>query len=105
MENGRVVLTTFPSVEVGQKIAHTLVEERLCACLNLLPQVTSVYRWQGKIEQESEVLGICKTTADKLQACITRLVELHPYEVPEAIALPIDAGHPAYLKWLAQETS
>jgi len=95
-----VVLCTFPDLDQARQIGAALVERQVAACVNLLPGVESIYRWEGKIERASEVLGVIKTTryAD-LEAAIR---ELHPYEVPEIIALPVVAGLPAYLKWLSE---
>jgi periplasmic divalent cation tolerance protein len=98
-----VVFSTFPSAEVAAEIARTLVDERLCACVNLVPAVRSIYRWQGKVCDEPEVLAIVKTTDERLAALQGRLVELHPYDVPEALAVPIAGGHAPYLAWVTGE--
>jgi periplasmic divalent cation tolerance protein len=98
-----VVLSTFPDPEKAAQIARVLVEERLAACVNLVPAVRSIYRWQGAIQDDAESLAIIKTTADRQAALAARLVELHPYEVPEIIAVPVAAGHAPYLAWLAGE--
>jgi periplasmic divalent cation tolerance protein len=100
----RVVLVTAPSAEVGEKIARTVVEERLVACVNVLAGVTSIYRWQGRVEQASEVLLVMKTVQDRLATLTSRVKELHPYSVPEVLALPVDAALPAYAEWIAEET-
>ena len=100
-----VIFSTVPSQEVGGNIARELVRERLAACVNLVPGLTSIYEWKGKLEEESEVLLIVKTTHGKAEPAIKRIIELHPYEVPEAIVLPILDGHPAYLDWIQSETS
>lgn len=100
----RLVYCSCPDAATGQRIADTLVGERLAACVNLLPGVTSVYRWQGKVEQASEVLLLVKTTADRLGALSARICELHPYELPEVIAVEVRAGLPAYLDWVAAQT-
>ena len=98
MENARVVLCTFPDLEQARQIGAALVERQVAACVNLLPGVESIYRWEGKLERAGEVLGIIKTTryAD-LEAAIR---ELHPYEVPEILALPVAEGSNDYLAWL-----
>lgn len=96
-----VVLATFPDAEVAARIARALVEEELAACVSLVPGVRSIYRWQGAIEESAELLGVIKTTAEGTARLIARLVELHPYDVPEAIALDIAEGHAPYLAWLA----
>ena len=97
------VLTTTPSSEVADRIGTALVEEGLAACANVLPGVSSVFRWKGEVSHESEVLVILKTTAAALGALQRRLVELHPYEVPELIALDVVAGHGPYLDWVRAE--
>jgi periplasmic divalent cation tolerance protein len=96
-----VVLCTFPDVEQARVIAAELVERRLAACVNLLPGVESIYRWEGKVERAGEVLAVIKTTRyAELEAA---LKELHPYEVPEILALPVAAGLAGYLEWLGAE--
>lgn len=97
------VLTTVPSAEVAERIGGTLVEERLAACANVVPGVTSIFRWNEAISRESEVLMILKTTTTALDALRRRIVELHPYEVPEVIALEVWDGHAAYLDWVRAE--
>jgi periplasmic divalent cation tolerance protein len=95
-----VVLCTFPDVERAREIAAVLVERRLAACVNLLPGVESIYLWEGKVERAGEVLAVIKTTRyPELEAA---LKELHPYEVPEILALPVTAGLAGYLKWLGE---
>lgn len=96
-----VVFSTFPNVELAASIARTLVDEQLCACVNLVPAVRSIYRWQHATCDEAEVLGVIKTTDDRLAALEARLVALHPYDVPELIALPVVGGHAPYLAWVA----
>ena len=96
---------TCPDADSAEAIAHALVEERLAACVSRLPGVRSTYRWQGSVEQADEVLLLIKTTADRLDALTARLRALHPYELPELIAVEVRAGLPAYLDWVAAETS
>ena len=96
-----VVFSTFPSEDKAADIARTLVSEGLAACANLVPPVRSIYRWQGEICDERETLAILKTTRERFDALRDRLVTLHPYEVPEVIALPVEAGHAPYLDWVA----
>lgn len=101
-EEALIVFSTFPDAGTARSIGRALVEEKLAACVNVLPQIESIYRWKGKIESASEVLVLIKTstwTYDRLEA---RLRELHPYEVPEVIALRIQTGSSAYLNWLEQ---
>ncbi len=97
------VLTTAPDLEVAERLGRTLVEERLAACANVLGGVTSIYRWKGEVEREAEVLVILKTTAERVEALQERVGELHPYDVPEVIALSIKAGHEPYLDWVRTE--
>ena len=95
-----LALTTLPSTGAAEALARTLVEEQLAACVNLVPGVRSIYRWQGAVVDGAEVLCLIKTTRARVDALTERLVELHPYEVPELITLPIDGGHAPYLAWL-----
>jgi periplasmic divalent cation tolerance protein len=96
-----VVLTTLPSSEKAAEIAKILVEERLAACVNIIPAVRSIYRWKDAIQDESEILAIIKTTAERTEALHGRLLRLHPYQTPEVIALPVSGGHAPYLAWVA----
>jgi periplasmic divalent cation tolerance protein len=98
-----VVFSTFPSADKAAEVARTLVEERLAACANLVPAVRSIYRWEGKLCDDSEVLAVVKTTSERAEALMARLAELHPYEVPEMLALPVTAGSAPYLAWVARE--
>ena len=95
-----VALSTAPSMEQAAELARTLVGERLVACVNLVPGVRSIYTWKGELCDDAEVLCVIKTRRDKLEALRARLVSLHPYEVPELIALRIEAGYAPYLAWL-----
>ena len=99
-----LVLTTAPNSEVAAELAATLVEERLAACVSRMPGVISRDRGQGTVEEATEVLVILKTRAGLESALLRRLVELHPYEVPEALVLPVTGGHPPYLDWLTEAT-
>jgi periplasmic divalent cation tolerance protein len=101
----RVVLTTLPDAEAGERLARTLVEERLAACVNLLPGVRSIYRWQGQLEEAGEVLLVVKTRADRCAALAARIQALHPYELPEVLELAASGGSEAYLDWVRRETS
>lgn len=100
-----VVFSTFPSPDTAAEIARTLVDERLAACVNLVPSVRSIYRWQGQLCEEAETLAIIKTTSERLDALTVRLTALHPYEVPEVVAVPVTGGHAPYLAWVAGETA
>lgn len=99
-----LVLSTCPDAESAGRIAHALVVERLAACVNQVPGVHSTYRWQGRVVEESEVLLVIKTTRERFDAMRGRLLELHPYEVPELVALETRGGHVPYLDWIAAET-
>ena len=101
--NQHVTLCTVPDKASGEKIARALVEERLAACVNLVPGLSSVYRWEGKIQQEAECLLIIKSAVEfeKLRA---RIKALHPYELPEIISVPIGQGDHAYLQWLTDNS-
>ena len=102
-EEVRVVLLTAPDASVGATLARTLVEERLAACVNLVPGVRSIFRWDGEVQEETEVLLIAKTRADRCDALAARVRALHPHAVPEVIALPAAAGSADYLAWVAAE--
>jgi periplasmic divalent cation tolerance protein len=102
MSEGLVALSTVASAEDAERIARALVEGGLAACVNVVPEVTSIYRWKGSVEREEERLLVIKTTRDRFEALRLALVQLHPYEVPELIALPIQAGHEPYLAWLQE---
>jgi periplasmic divalent cation tolerance protein len=95
-----VVLSTVARAEDAERIGRALVEAGLAACVNVLPAVTSIYRWKGTLEKEEERLLLIKTRADRFDALKQALVALHPYEVPEVLALPIADGHQPYLDWL-----
>ncbi|MEA5446051.1 divalent-cation tolerance protein CutA [Gammaproteobacteria bacterium AB-CW1] len=99
-----VIFCTCPDEDSGRRIAGALVAEKLAACANLIPGLTSIYEWKGKVETDPECLLVIKTAKDRREALIQRIPELHPYEVPEVIALPIEAGLNSYLDWLSAET-
>ncbi len=98
-----VVLITTGSTEEAQKIARALVEERRAACVNIVAPVQSVYRWQGEVQTDQEALLIVKTQAQALEGLAKRVKQLHSYEVPEVIALPILAGAEDYLRWIDEQ--
>ena len=100
-----LVLCTCPDADVADRIAAALVEERLAACVNRLPGVASTYRWKGSVHRDSEVLLLIKTTHARFDALRDRVVFLHPYELPEVIAVDIALGLPPYLDWIASETA
>ncbi len=99
----RVVLVTVPSVGAGKELARKVVGERLAACGNVVPGLVSVYRWKGEVHEDPEALVIFKTTDAALSELERRVVELHPYEVPEFLALPLTHGHLPYLRWVLGE--
>jgi periplasmic divalent cation tolerance protein len=99
-----VVLSTVPDAQVAERVARALVEERLAACVSRVPGVGSLYRWQGEIEEAEEVLLVIKTHARRAPELTRRLRELHPYEVPEILVLPVAAGLSSYLDWVREET-
>jgi len=105
MTDKRIVLTTSGSEEEARRIAHHLVENRLAACVNLVPRIESIYRWQGKVESNREWLLLIKTTADKFPGVRDAIRELHSYELPECIAIAIEDGSPDYLQWLEQSVA
>ena len=100
MSERLLVMTTVARAEDAEYLAREVVERRLAACVNLLPPITSVYRWHGDVTREEERMLLMKTRADRFPALRDLLLEIHPYEVPEVIAVPIAAGSDAYLKWL-----
>jgi periplasmic divalent cation tolerance protein len=100
-----VVLCTCPTGQDAERIAEILVQERLAGCVNLLPGVRSIYRWQGQIERTEEVLLFLKTTSARLASLRDRLVELHPYDTPEIVALPVVEGDRTYLSWLREQVA
>jgi periplasmic divalent cation tolerance protein len=98
-----MVFITVPDQEIGTELARKVVEAQLAACGNLIPGLTSIYRWKGEVHQDPECLIILKTTASALPALKRRVVELHPYEVPEFLALAPTEGHLPYLEWVQAE--
>ena len=100
-----VVLVTAGSVEEAERMAEALVQEGLVACVNVLPGVTSIYRWEGAVQRDNEVMMVIKTRQPLLDRLVARLQALHSYDVPEVIALPIIAGSESYLGWLMGVTS
>lgn len=100
----RVVLVTAPDVESGERLGTALVRERLAACVNVVPGVTSIYWWEGRLERASEVLLVLKTTGGTVAALRERAVALHPYEVPEVLVLDVKEGHEPYLDWVRRES-
>ncbi|HET7206719.1 MAG TPA: divalent-cation tolerance protein CutA [Terriglobales bacterium] len=100
MTDKRLVLTTSGSQEEARKISQALVDRRLAACVNIVPQVESIYRWQGKMESSTEWLMIIKTTEAKFAAVRDAISKLHSYELPECIMVNVESGSAAYLEWI-----
>jgi periplasmic divalent cation tolerance protein len=100
-----VVLTTVPDEQHAQRIAEALVESRLAACVTVLPKVRSVYRWQGAIERSDEIQLLIKTQLDRYGPLQSRIRELHPYDVPEILAVQVVAGLPDYVDWVCAESA
>ncbi len=98
-----VILITTSSQAEADRIANALVAEMMAACVNVIPGVTSVYRWQGEVQRAQEWLLVAKSQKDALDAVIRRVKELHSYDVPEIIALPLAGGYDAYLRWIDKE--
>ena len=104
MTDTRIVLTTTGSPQEAEKIARALVERRLAACVNVIPQIQSVYRWKEKIEQETEWLLIIKTRLNAFESICDAIKELHSYELPECIMLEVTHGIKPYLDWIEENT-
>lgn len=98
----RVALTTVPDMETGRMLARTVVEEGLAACGNVISGLTSVYSWKGHIQEDPECLVLFKTTTAEVGALMRRVVQLHPYDVPEFLALPVADGHISYMDWVRE---
>jgi periplasmic divalent cation tolerance protein len=99
-----LVLTTVPDRDHAERIAQALVEERLAACVNILVPAVSIYRWQGALERADELPLLIKTAAARLPELERRLLALHPYDVPEIVAVPVSGGHSRYLDWVLAES-
>jgi periplasmic divalent cation tolerance protein len=98
------VLTTMPDTEAAATLARTLVEERLAACVSILPGARSIYRWQGEVHDDPEAMLVIKTASNRSEALAARINDLHPYDLPEVLALPVMGGSVPYLDWIATET-
>ena len=101
----RVVLVTAPDQVVAESLVRRLVEEGAVACGNILPGIISIYRWQGQVEHEAEVLVLFKTTPTGAERLVKRIPEVHPYDVPEVLALPVEAAHAPYVQWIHENVS
>ena len=104
MSNKILVFCTISSQKAANALAEAMVVEELAACVNILPSVRSVYRWQGAVETADEVLLVIKSRENLFESLRLRIIELHPYDVPEVIAVPILAGHGPYLEWIDNST-
>lgn len=105
MTDGRVVLVTVPDAGAAEALVRRVVAEGLVACGNILPGITSIYRWRGEVERSTEALVVFKTTMAGAAALVERVPELHPYDVPEVLVLPVEAGHGPYLDWIIENVS
>jgi periplasmic divalent cation tolerance protein len=105
MAETRIVLTTIGVHQKAEELARALVERRLAACVNIVGPIRSIYRWQGKVENEQEFLLIIKTTAERASELASAFAELHSYELPERVELKIDGGSAEYLGWIAERTA
>jgi periplasmic divalent cation tolerance protein len=104
-DSALIVLTNLPSREAAMQLAQALVERRLAACVNLLAECSSVYRWQGAVETAQEVPLLIKTRATLYEVVEATILELHPYELPEIVAVTVQRGLPGYLEWIVSETA
>ncbi|HKU27115.1 MAG TPA: divalent-cation tolerance protein CutA [Candidatus Sulfotelmatobacter sp.] len=104
MTDKRIVLSTAGSQEEAHKIAHFIVEHHLAACVNIVPHIESIYRWQGKMESSTEWLLLIKTTQEKFPAVRDAVGRLHSYDLPECVVLAIEDGSAPYLEWIAEST-
>ena len=100
----RLVYMTAGSLDEAERIGWALVSERLAACVNLLPAMQSIYRWDGKVQQEAEVAMLAKTRTELIERLTRRVLELHSYECPCVVAVPIEGGNPAFLEWVRSES-
>jgi periplasmic divalent cation tolerance protein len=105
MTDKRIVLSTAGSEEEASKIANHLVESQLAACVNIVPNIQSIYRWQSKVESSQEWLLVIKTTAEKLKIVCDAIRELHSYDLPECIAISIEDGNADYLQWIGESVA
>jgi periplasmic divalent cation tolerance protein len=101
----KVIFMTAPDATTAQRIVQTLVEERIVACGNIMPGITSIYRWEDEVQTSHEVMVLLKTTESRAAQAVQRIAALHPYDVPEAVALDISAGLPAYMDWIHESTT
>ena len=102
MTDKRIVLSTAGSEEEARKIARHLIERKLAACVNIVPQIESIYRWQGKVEEARECLLLIKTTAERFPAVRDAFHQLHSYDLPECVAITVEDGSSGYLNWIGE---
>jgi periplasmic divalent cation tolerance protein len=105
VSEARVVLVTAPDAAVAERIVEVLVDERLAACGNIVPGVVSIFRWEGRVQREAEVLIVLKTAASRIAALQARVPALHPYDVPEVLVVPVESGHGPYVDWVLRESA
>ena len=105
MTGARIAFTTCDSLESATALARALVERRLVACVNVVPGVRSIYRWNGEIHEDAEVLLVIKTASERLEALTAAVNEMHSYDVPELVVLPVEAGSQPYLDWIAESVT
>ncbi len=98
----RIVLITAPTIECAKKLATGLIEEKLAACVNIIPGIHSVYRWQGQVQEDQEAMLICKTGLEQWEPLQQWVKTNHPYELPEIIQIPISQGLESYLRWIGE---
>lgn len=100
-----LIYTTCPDLYSAEQIAEALVSDRIVSCANILPEHKSIYRWDGDIQKETEVVALFKTTEDRWQQAHDKIKELHSYEVPCILKLPVSDGHPAFIRWIEDQTA
>jgi len=98
----RILMTTFPDLEQAKQVAKTIVTNKLAACINILPKMTSIYQWQGNLEEGEELMLVIKTEVDCIDKLQKTILEMHPYELPEIVVVPIVGGHTPYLDWIGE---
>jgi periplasmic divalent cation tolerance protein len=105
MSDAVLLLTTVPSPDLGEAIGRALIDAGLAACVNVLPPMVSIYRWKGEVQRDSECQLVIKTIRARVDAVHTMIGELHPYDLPEVLVLAVEGGDPAYLAWVAAQSS
>jgi periplasmic divalent cation tolerance protein len=105
MSDAVLLLTTVPSPDLGEQIGRALIDAGLAACVNVLPPMVSIYRWKGEVHRDHECQLVIKTVRARVEAVHARIGELHPYDLPEYLVLPVEGGDPAYLAWVAAQST